>query len=118
VSALAAVLLVLGTLFMLLAAVGLLRLPDVYLRMSAASKAATLGVSLVLLGAAVHFGSLAVVGRVLAIVTFLFLTAPVAAQVIGRAAHRRGSPLWQGTTVDELAGSEGGRDRGTPPQPG
>jgi len=118
VSSLAPILLVLGTLFMLLAAIGLLRLPDVYLRMSAASKASTLGASLALLGAAVHFGSLAVAGRAVAIVAFLFLTAPVAAQVIGRAAHRRGSPLCPGTIVDELAGSQEGRERGTPPQPG
>jgi multicomponent Na+:H+ antiporter subunit G len=118
VNALVAVLLVLGALFMLLAAIGLLRLPDVYLRMSAASKAATLGAALVLLGAAAHFGSLEVAGRALVIVAFLFLTAPVAAHVIGRAAHRRGSPLWAGTTVDELAGSEEGRSRRTPPQPG
>jgi multicomponent Na+:H+ antiporter subunit G len=102
VSALVAVLLVLGAALMSLAAVGLLRLPDVYTRMSAASKAATLGVSLVLLGAAVHFGTAAVAGRAVVIAAFLFLTAPVAAHAIGRAAYRRGSPLWKGTVVDEL----------------
>jgi multicomponent Na+:H+ antiporter subunit G len=109
VSLAVAALLVLGASFMLLAAVGLLRLPDVYLRMSAASKAATLGASLVLLGAALHFGSAAVAGRALVIVAFLFLTAPVAAHVIGRAAYRRRSPLWSGTIADEMAEDEGRR---------
>ena len=105
-SALVALLLVSGALFMLLAAVGLVRLPDLYTRMSATSKAATLGVSLILLGAAVHFGTAAVAGRAVVIVTFLFLTAPLAAHAIGRAGYRRRSPLWEGTVADELAGAE------------
>jgi multicomponent Na+:H+ antiporter subunit G len=109
VSPIVALLLVLGALFMLLAAVGLVRLPDLYLRMSATSKAATLGASLVLLGAAVHFGTAAVAGRAVVIVVFLFLTAPVAAHAIGRAGYRRKSPLWQGTIADELADAD--RDR-------
>jgi multicomponent Na+:H+ antiporter subunit G len=103
VSALVAFLLVSGALFMLLAAVGLVRLPDLYLRMSATSKAATLGASLVLLGAALHFGTVAATGKALVIVAFLFLTAPAAAHAIGRAGYRRGSPRWEGTVADELA---------------
>jgi multicomponent Na+:H+ antiporter subunit G len=106
-----ALLLVLGALFMLLAALGLVRLPDLYLRMSATSKAATLGAALVLLGVALHFGSAAVVGRALVIVAFLFLTAPVAAHAIGRAGYRRGSPPWSGTLVDELATMDDHRKR-------
>lgn len=103
-SVLAALLLVSGALFMLLAGVGLVRLPDLYTRMSATSKAATLGASLVLLGAAVHFGTAAAAGRAVVIVAFLFLTAPLAAHAIGRAGYRRGSPLWTGTIEDELGG--------------
>lgn len=105
-SLIVALLLVLGALFMLLAGVGLVRLPDLYLRMSATSKAATLGASLVLLGAAVHFGTVAVAGRAVVIVVFLFLTAPVAAHAIGRAGYRRKSPLWSGTIGDELADAD------------
>jgi multicomponent Na+:H+ antiporter subunit G len=106
VSVLVATMLVLGALFMVLAGVGLVRLPDLYLRMSATSKAATLGASLVLLGAAAHFGTAAVAGRAVVIVAFLFLTAPLAAHGIGRAGYRRRSPLWEGTVADELAGAE------------
>lgn len=108
-SAIVALLLVLGALFMFLAGVGLVRLPDLYLRMSATSKAATLGASLILLGAAAHFGTAVVAGRAVVIVVFLFLTAPVAAHAIGRAGYRRKSPLWKGTVVDELAGADPGR---------
>jgi multicomponent Na+:H+ antiporter subunit G len=110
VSLVAALLLLLGAVFMTLGAVGLVRLPDVYMRMSASSKAATLGASLLLLGAAVHFGTAAVGGRAIVIVAFLFLTAPLAAHAIGRAAYRRGSPLWKGTIADELG--ENARRRG------
>jgi multicomponent Na+:H+ antiporter subunit G len=100
----AAVLLVLGAAFMLLAGVGLLRLPDLFLRMSATAKAATLGAALTALGAAVHFGEADVAGRVVVIVVFLFLTAPVAAHKIGRAGYRRGAPLYEGTICDEAKG--------------
>jgi multicomponent Na+:H+ antiporter subunit G len=110
VSALVALLLVSGALFMLLAGVGLVRLPDLYTRMSATSKAATLGASLVLLGAALHFGTAAAAGRALVIVAFLFLTAPIAAHAIGRAGYRRGSPLWTGTIADELGESARRKD--------
>jgi multicomponent Na+:H+ antiporter subunit G len=110
VSALVALLLVSGALFMLLAGVGLVRLPDLYTRMSATSKAATLGASLALLGAALHFGTAAAAGRALVIVTFLFLTAPLAAHAIGRAGYRRGSPLWTGTIADELGESARRKD--------
>jgi multicomponent Na+:H+ antiporter subunit G len=110
VSALVALLLVSGALFMLLAGVGLVRLPDLYTRMSATSKAATLGASLVLLGAALHFGTAAAGGRAAVIVAFLFLTAPLAAHAIGRAGYRRRSPLWEGTVADELAGTEKQRE--------
>jgi multicomponent Na+:H+ antiporter subunit G len=100
-----ALLLIAGGLLMLIAALGVLRLPDVYLRMSAATKAATLGVALVLLGAAWHFGSLALAGRALVTVFFVYLTAPVAAYRIGRAAWRTGVPPSEGTRID--AGEQG-----------
>jgi len=100
----AATFLILGSAFMLLAGVGLIRLPDLFLRMSATAKAATLGAALTALGAAVHFGDAAIAGKVLVIVFFLFLTAPVAAHKIGRAGYRRGAPLYEGTICDEAKG--------------
>lgn len=100
----AAVLMLLGCAFMLLAGVGLIRLPDLFLRMSATAKAATLGAALTALGAAAHFGDAATAAKALVIVSFLFLTAPVAAHKIGRAGYRLGTPLYEGTICDEAKG--------------
>jgi multicomponent Na+:H+ antiporter subunit G len=98
------VLLLAGAGFLLLAAVGLLRMPDLLTRMHPASKSATLGVMCVVLGVAVYYGDLGVTTRALLVVLFFFLTAPVAAHLIGRAAYRDGIPVWEGTVIDELRG--------------
>lgn len=82
---------VFGVLMILLAAVGLLRLPDVYMRSHAAGKAATLGVCCVMLGAAVGIGGGGSLVRALMTVVFLFVTIPVGAQLIARAALRNGA---------------------------
>jgi len=96
---------VLGTAFGLLSAVGILRMPDVYIRLQVASKASSLGIALLMLGVAAHFGELSVTVRALLVVLFLFMTAPVAAHVIGRAAYLTGVPLAPGSEPDELAGA-------------
>jgi multicomponent Na+:H+ antiporter subunit G len=99
-----AVLMGVGAVFVLVASVGVLRLPDLFLRMSATSKAATLGVCCILLAAAVYFGELGIASRALAAIAFILLTAPVAAHRIGRAAYLSGVPLAPGTRLDELCG--------------
>jgi multicomponent Na+:H+ antiporter subunit G len=98
------VLLLLGALFMLLAAIGMVRMPDVLTRMHSSTKSATLGVGLIMAGVALAFGDFAIGVRALAIVIFLFVTAPVAAHMIARAAYLSGVPLWEGTLSDELRG--------------
>ncbi len=100
----ATVAVVLGTGLAVLSAVGILRMPDVYIRLQVASKASSLGVALLMLGVAAHFDALDVVVRAALVVIFLFLTAPVAAQVIARAAYLTDAPLVEGTEPDELAG--------------
>jgi multicomponent Na+:H+ antiporter subunit G len=97
-----AVLLVVGAAFMLLAGLGVLRLPDIFMRLQASTKASTLGAGCLLLGVAVHFQDLGVTTRAAMIVAFFFLTAPVGAHLIARAAYAVGAPLWEGTIVDEL----------------
>ncbi len=77
-----------GAGFVLIAAIGIVRLPDLLTRMHASTKAGTLGALLVLVGLALHEGSGEVVSKVLATVLFLLLTAPIAAHMIGRA-HAR-----------------------------
>ena len=89
---------------MFLAGVGLLRLPDIFLRMSAATKASTLGAGFILLAAALYFDDLGTTSRAIATIFFLLLTGPVAAHRIARAAYFDGSPLWDGTVRDDLRG--------------
>lgn len=98
------VLLSIGVAFMLMAAIGVVRLPDFYMRMHSSSKSATLGVSCVMLGAAVHFGDITVSGKAAATIVFVMVTAPVGAHVLARAAYFAGVPLWKGTLSDELRG--------------
>ena len=91
-----------GAVFLLLDAVGILRMPDLYSRIQAAAKASTLGVGCIVLALAVHFSDLGITIRSLLVVAFLFLTVPVAGHIIGRAAYFVNVPLWKGTWVDEL----------------
>ena len=119
-----AALIVIGGGFMLLAGVGILRMPDLFMRMQAATKAATLGAGCMLLAVAVHFGELTVVARALLVIAFVFLTAPVAAHMIARAAYSVGTPLWEGTIADERhdqhqpsAGAETGDGSSASPDP-
>jgi multicomponent Na+:H+ antiporter subunit G len=93
-----------GGFFMLLAGLGVIRMPDVLLRMSATTKAATLGAGCMLAAAALYFDEMGVTTRALATIVFLVATAPVAAHTIGRAAYFARVPLWEGMTVDELRG--------------
>jgi multicomponent Na+:H+ antiporter subunit G len=97
-------LMIVGATLMLLAAVGVLRMPDVYSRMQSSTKASTLGVGCMLLAVAIAFADLAILTRAMLIVAFIFLTAPISAHMIGRAAYYVGVPLWEGTTIDELRG--------------
>lgn len=94
----------LGALFILLAAVGFVRMPDLYLRISVTTKAATLGIGLLLACTGIYFHSGSITTRVLAIVFFIILTAPVGAHLIGRASYFIGVPLWGRSKVDHLKG--------------
>lgn len=97
-----ALLLVLGSLFSFVAALGMLRLPDTVIRMHAATKAGTLGAGLILIAEAFFYAELGITLRALAAITFLLLTAPVAAHLIGRAAYYSGVRLWKKTWIDQL----------------
>lgn len=99
-----AVCLVGGGLFAFVAGLGLARMPDVFIRMHAATKAGTLGVGLIMAAVAVNFADLGMTIRAFAGIAFLIITAPVAAHLIGRAAYREGVPLWRETAVDEWRG--------------
>ncbi len=101
-----------GASFFLIAALGIARFPDFYTRIHAAAKGSAFGAVLMLLGVALHFSDLLVVLEACVIIGFLFITTPVAAQMISRAAYRMNVKMLRGTNVDELArpGSENERD--------
>jgi multicomponent Na+:H+ antiporter subunit G len=94
----------LGAIFVLLAAVGLVRMPDLYLRISVTTKAATLGIGLILAAAGVYFSEVSVTSRVLAIIFFLLLTAPIGAHLIGRSSYFTGVTMWKKSVQDDLKG--------------
>ncbi|MCY1081226.1 monovalent cation/H(+) antiporter subunit G [Archangium lansingense] len=98
-----AFLLVFGTLGMLLAGLGMVRLPDLFMRMQATAKAATIGLGGLLGGAMVAMWRLNVVALVLLTLIFTFAIIPVAAQLIARAAFRMGVPLWERTRENDLS---------------
>jgi multicomponent Na+:H+ antiporter subunit G len=104
INILVSVLLLVGTAFMLIAAFGILRMPDVYMRLQVSTKGATLGAGSVLLAVPIFFGDLAIGIRALLIVAFIFLTTPISAHMLARAAYIVGVPLWDGSVRDELAG--------------
>ena len=95
---------VIGAAFCLVAALGLLRFPDLYTRMHSASKAGTLGAGVMLLSIAIASGAPDVVTRAVAGFLFLLLTAPIAAHLLARAAYVAGYRPWPGTRIDELDG--------------
>ena len=94
----------LGTVFVLLAALGLIRMPDTYLRISVTTKAATLGIGLILIASTIYFSDAGVTSRVLAIILFIYLTAPVGAHLIGRASYFIGIKMWKKSALDDLKG--------------
>lgn len=90
-----------GTGFMLIAAIGIIRMPDFYIRMSTITKATSLGIGFILLGAAMHLNSLEIILKAAAILTFIIITSPVSAYIIAKAANKIKVPFWQNTDVDE-----------------
>jgi multicomponent Na+:H+ antiporter subunit G len=117
--------LVVGLFFLLVGALGVLRLPDVYLRMIAASKCVTLGITGILLAAVCHFaamgtglnaaageGSSAVAAstKAMLVILFQFVAGPVGTHMLARSAHLDRVRMWDGTISDDLK-EDAGRER-------
>ena len=92
-----------GLVFDFLGCLGLVRLPDVYNRLQAATKSVTLGTCSILFGTFLIMGFTSAGLKALLCIAFLLLTAPVSAHAIARGAHRAGVKLWQGSVVDKYA---------------
>lgn len=84
------ILIVAGSLFCLIGALGLLRMPDLFTRMHAASLVDTLGAALLLLGMILQAGFTLVTAKLLVIALLLFFTSPTATHALARAARARG----------------------------
>lgn len=97
-------LMLIGAVLTFIAALGVVRMPDLFMRMHANTKSATLGVGFIMLGAAVYFADVTVTARALAVVLFLMITAPVSSHLLARAAYFSGIPLWDKTLSDDLRG--------------
>jgi len=97
------IMLVIGSLFALVAAVGLLRFPDLYTRMHAASKAGTLGSGLMLIALALEAPHLDIFTRAIAGVVFFLLTTPVSAHLLARAAYLAGVKPCAHTKPDDYS---------------
>jgi multicomponent Na+:H+ antiporter subunit G len=104
-SLIAAFLILVGSAFVLTAALGMIRLPDLYTRMHAASKAGTLGSCVMLVALAVFTDDLSVTTRALGGVAFFLLTAPLSAHLLAKAAHASGLQLWDGSVMDDYTAS-------------
>ncbi|CAN5538374.1 monovalent cation/H(+) antiporter subunit G [soil metagenome] len=97
-----AVLVLAGSVLALTAAIGVVRFPDTLSRMHAASKPQTLGLLLVLIGAAVRLRGHPDVGMIILTGLFTLITAPVVAQRVGQLAYREQRDREDLLTVDEL----------------
>lgn len=97
------ILVLFGSGLMVIGGIGIVRMPDLFLRMSAATKVSTIGVMSLLLAVVVHFSETQVTTQAIATIAFTLLTAPVAAHIIGRAAlHKEKVDLFEGTVVDQF----------------
>lgn len=99
---LAGIAMIFGSLIACIAGLGMLRMPDLLMRMHAGTKAGTLGISMILLATVFHFGTLSVTTKAFITILFIFITIPIGAQMLGRAAYFIKIPLWEKTVIDEL----------------
>lgn len=105
------ILILIGTFFTLLSAVGVIRLRDVYSRMHAAGKSATLGVVSLMMATLIFFIPQGEFNfKIFLAIIFVFMTAPLSALMINRSAYRTGVPLEKNTIDDDLKNAEHMKD--------
>lgn len=91
----AALCLLIGSFFALVASIGIIKLPDLYTRMHATTKAGTVGVGFILLAVALSSQDMTVSSRVIGTFFFIFLTAPIGAHLLGKAMLKKEYKMWQ-----------------------
>lgn len=99
-----AIMVLLGSLVLLIAAIGLLRMPDSYNRIQVGTKASTAAVALIMLGFVFIMPDW--FGKLFTIILFVMMTNPISSHVLMRAAHKMGHPLTNKTVLDQLKEDE------------
>ncbi len=99
------ILIIIGILFDIFGCIGLVRFPDVYNRLQAATKCVTLGTFLLLIGVALVSASdlTALSMKAIICAVFILVTSPTAAHAIAKGAHASGVELWENSVVDRYA---------------
>ncbi len=92
--------------FLLLAATGLFRMPDIYNRMQAGTKATTMGTILFLIGLSISHIECTCIPKIIILILFIIFTNPISSHALARAAHFMGIPLTKKTIKDSLAEDE------------
>ena len=93
-----------GALYILVAAIGLVRMPDFYTRLSVTVKASTMGAGFLLVAVSLNFTEFSTTTKALSVIFFLFVTAPVSGHMICRSAYFSGAKLWDKSVLDDLEG--------------
>jgi len=99
-----AVLTLLGSMFLFLGALGIIRMPDLYNKMQAGTKATTLGNILTLMGLGLLMPGW--LPKIVLIILFVLITNPISSHALARAAHKSGLPLAEGSVLDQLREDE------------
>ncbi|WKN31751.1 monovalent cation/H(+) antiporter subunit G [Porifericola rhodea] len=97
----AAIFILSGIAFMMIAAIGIIRFPDFYIRMSVVTKASTIGLGLLLTGVGIYFNTLETIIKTISISLFIVLSSPISAHVIAKAASLVRVPFWNKTNLDD-----------------
>ncbi|MXU63879.1 monovalent cation/H(+) antiporter subunit G [Oceanomicrobium pacificus] len=92
-----------GGFFCLVAGIGVVKLPDLFMRMHASTKAGTVGVGLTCLSLVLVGPTWIVAGKAVAVTLFMIATAPIGSHLIGRAAYRAGFTFWEPTIIEPIA---------------
>ena len=95
------ILIIIGIIFNICGCIGLVRFPDVYNRLQAATKCVTLGTILLLVGVAIAGGSGSMAAKAIICAVFILITSPTAAHAIAKGAYASGVKLWEKSVVDK-----------------
>lgn len=94
--------LLVGCFFAVIASIGILRLPDLYMRMHAATKSGTVAMGFILLAVALYFMDVTVTSRVIGTSLFILMTTPIGAHLLAKAMLEKGYKMWQPTQSQKL----------------